>query len=174
MEQSQRALLNILEDIDVEKAKVARAYEQLEAVNKELEAFTYSVTHDLRAPLRHIDAFSRILAEEARSHLPPKAGHYLDRILEAARQMGQLVEDLLNLSRVGRKELSLQVTGLNSLVEEVLVNLRPEMQGRQIEWKIGKLPFVEADTSLLKQAFANLAPGRRSVPARPRENDPRR
>ena len=156
LEQSQRALLNILEDIDVEKAKVAKAYQQLEAVNKELEAFTYSVAHDLRAPLRHIDAFSRILAEEARPHLPPQATQYLERILQATRQMGQLVEDLLNLSRVGRKELSLQVTGLNSLVEEVLANLRPEMEARQIEWKVGKLPFVEADPALLKQVFANL------------------
>jgi len=129
---------------------------QLEAVNKELEAFTYSVAHDLRAPLRHIDAFSRILAEEARPHLPPQSSQYLERILEAARQMGQLVDDLLNLSRVGRKELSLQVTGLNSVVEEVLASLRPEMEGREIEWKIGKLPFVEADPSLLKQVFANL------------------
>lgn len=156
LEQSQRALLNILEDIDVEKAKVAKAYQQLEAGNKKLEAFTYSVAHDLRAPLRHIDAFSRILAEEARPHLPPQASQYLERILQAARQMGQLVDDLLNLSRVGRKELSLQVTGLNSVVDEVLANLRPEMEGREIEWKIGKLPFVEADPSLLKHVFANL------------------
>jgi signal transduction histidine kinase len=129
---------------------------QLEAVNKELEAFTYSVAHDLRAPLRHIDAFSRILAEETGPHLPSQANQYLDRILQAARRMGQLVDDLLNLSRVGRKELSTQVTGLNSVVEEVLASLGPEVEGRQIEWKIGKLPFVEADPSLLKQVFANL------------------
>jgi len=154
--QSQRALLNILEDIDVEKAKVAKANQQLEAMNKELEAFTYSVAHDLRAPLRHIDGFSRILAEEAGPNLPPDGRCHLERILQATRRMGQLVDDLLNLSRVGRKEVSLQVTGLNSLVEEVLVSLQPEMEGRQIEWKIGKLPFVEADPSLLKQVFANL------------------
>jgi light-regulated signal transduction histidine kinase (bacteriophytochrome) len=70
--------------------------------------------------------------------------------------MGQLVDDLLNLSRVGRKELSLQTTGLNSLVEEVLSDLHPEVEKRQIEWKIGKLPFVDADPALLKQVFVNL------------------
>jgi light-regulated signal transduction histidine kinase (bacteriophytochrome) len=154
--ESQRALLNILDDIDMEKAKVAKAYQQLEAVNKELEAFTYSVAHDLRTPLRHIDAFSRMLSEQARPHLPASATQCLEHILQATRQMGQLVDDLLNLSRIGRKELSLQVTGLNSVVEEVLVGLRPEVEGRQIEWKIAKLPFVEGDPALLKQVFANL------------------
>jgi light-regulated signal transduction histidine kinase (bacteriophytochrome) len=154
--ENQRAFLNILEDIDVEKERVAAGSQQLEATNKELEAFTYSVAHDLRAPLRHIDAFSRILAEEARPHLPPQANQYLDRILQAAHEMGQLVDDLLNLSRVGRKELSLQMTGLNSVIEEVLASLRPEIEKRQIEWKVGKLPFVEADPSLLKQVFVNL------------------
>jgi len=140
---------------ELEQRVIARTA-QLEAVNKELEAFTYSVAHDLRAPLRHIDAFARILSEEARPHLPPEANEYLEHILQAARQMGQLVDDLLNLSRVGRKELSLQLTGLNSLVDEVLAGLRPELETRQIDWKIGKLPFVEADPSLLKQVFTNL------------------
>jgi light-regulated signal transduction histidine kinase (bacteriophytochrome) len=135
---------------------VAKAFQQLETLNKELEAFTYSVAHDLRAPLRHIDGFSRLLAEEAGRHLPAQARHNLERIVEAARHMGQLVDDLLNLSRVGRKELLLQITGLNSLVEEVMAHLGPELAGRQIEWKIGNLPFVEADPSLLKQVFANL------------------
>jgi len=136
--------------------RVTERTAQLESVNKELEAFTYSVAHDLRAPLRHIDAFSRILAEEAGPQLPPQGNQYLERILQATRQMGQLVDDLLNLSRVGRKELSLQTTGLNSLVEEVLSDLQPEVEKRQIEWKIGKLPFVDADPALLKQVFVNL------------------
>ena len=129
---------------------------QLEAVNKELEAFTYSVAHDLRAPLRHIDAFCRILSEEARPDLSTQANQHLEHILQAARQMGQLVDDLLNLSQVGRRELSVQTTGLNSVVEEVVAGLRPGTEDRRIEWKIGKLPFVEGDPALLKQVFANL------------------
>ncbi|MGH9783501.1 MAG: PAS domain S-box protein [Terriglobia bacterium] len=148
-------LRDISERKKAEEALRARTAE-LQEVNQELEAFTYSVAHDLRAPLRHIDAFSHILEEEARPHLTPQATQYLDRILQASRQMGHLVDDLLNLSRVGRRELSLQLTGLNSVVEEVLDSLRPETERRQIEWKVGKLPFVEADPSLLKQVFANL------------------
>jgi signal transduction histidine kinase len=136
--------------------RVVQRTAQLVAVNKELEAFTYSVAHDLRAPLRHIDAFSRILSEEAQAELSPEANKYVERIIQAARQMGHLVDDLLNLSRVGRKELTLQVTGLNSVVDDVRADLKPDMEGRQIEWKIGTLPFVEADPALLKQVFTNL------------------
>lgn len=129
---------------------------ELEATNKELEAFTYSVSHDLRAPLRHVDGFSKLLVEESGPQLSPEAHHYLDHIRGGTRQMGQLVDDLLNLSRVGRRELSLQITGLGSLVEETIGELQAENPGRKIEWKIASLPFVECDPSLMKQVFANL------------------
>ncbi|MBI3935105.1 MAG: GHKL domain-containing protein [Acidobacteria bacterium] len=160
MEQSQRALLNILEDMDVEKGRVAKTSQQLEAMNKELEAFTYSVAHDLRAPLRHIDGFSRILAEEAGPNLTAEGNHHLDRIRQATRQMGQLVDDLLNLSRVSRQEVRRQVTGLKSLVEEVRAELK-EMASqrgvqRKVEWRIAQLPFADCDPALMKQVFANL------------------
>jgi light-regulated signal transduction histidine kinase (bacteriophytochrome) len=154
--QSQRALLNILEDIDVEKAKVAKANQQLEVTNKELEAFTYSVAHDLRAPLRHIDGFSRILEEECASQLDSSATRYLQRIREGTHRMGLLVDDLLNLSRIGRQEIRRQATGLNSLVTEVQAELQREEAGRQIEWRIGALPFADCDPILMKQVFANL------------------
>ncbi len=155
-EQSQRALLNILDDMDVEKSKVAEANRQLEAVNKELEAFSYSVSHDLRAPLRHIDGFSKLLVEEFGEGLPEEAARYLTRIREGARRMGQLVDDLLNLGRVGRRELTPQVTGLASLVQEVVGELKSETAGREVEWRIGELPFADCDPALLKQVFANL------------------
>jgi PAS domain S-box-containing protein len=129
---------------------------ELEATNKELEAFTYSVSHDLRAPLRHVDGFSKLLTEEYAHQLPQEARHYLDRIRGGTRQMGQLVDDLLNLSRVGRMELRLQITGLGSLAEEAIGELQAENPGRKIEWKISSLPFVECDPSLMKQVFANL------------------
>ncbi|HET7100070.1 MAG TPA: PAS domain S-box protein, partial [Terriglobia bacterium] len=87
---------------------------ELEATNKELEAFTYSVSHDLRAPLRHIDGFSQLLVDEYSPQLPVEVRRYLDRIQTGARQMGQLVDELLNLTRIGRKEINLQVAGLNS------------------------------------------------------------
>lgn len=135
--------------------ELERRSAELEATNKELEAFTYSVSHDLRAPLRHIDGFSKLLAEET-AGLSEEARRYLSRIRDGSRQMGQLVDDLLNLARVGRKELTLQVTGLSSLAEEVAAGLRAETAGRAIEWKLEPLPFVECDPALMRQVFVNL------------------
>ena len=129
---------------------------QLEAANKEMEAFTYSVSHDLRAPLRHISGFSQILSEEFGPALPPEAQRHLQRIEDGTRRMGQLVDDLLTLARVGRRDLSLQITGLNSVVDEVINGLALEVAGREIEWKIGALPYVECDPGLMNQVFQNL------------------
>src|SRR3989449_304216 len=123
--------------------RVVQRTAQLEAANKELETFTYSVSHDLRAPLRHIGGFSKILVEEFGPALDPTAQHYLQRIEEGTRRMGVLVDELLNLARVGRHSLSLQVTGLNSIVAELVSMLKPESEGRQAEWIIADLPFVE-------------------------------
>ena len=128
----------------------------LAATNQELEAFAYSVSHDLRAPLRHIDGFSRILAEEFAPHLPAEGQRVIERIRAGARQAGQLVDDLLGLSRVGRTELKLEIVGLKGIVERVVKELEEEAQGREIEWRVGELPFVEGDVALIKQVFANL------------------
>ncbi|MGO8736496.1 MAG: sensor histidine kinase [Terriglobia bacterium] len=129
---------------------------ELEAANKELEAFTYSVSHDLRAPLRHADGFSKLLVEEHGAELSPDAQEYVATIRDAVLHMGMLIDDLLNLARVGRKQLDMQVTGLNSLVEEVSKDLERANPERFIEWKIETLPFVECDPALMKQVFANL------------------
>jgi PAS domain S-box-containing protein len=129
---------------------------ELTAANQEMEAFTYSVAHDLRAPLRHIDAFSRILAEDFASSLPPEARRYLEHIRGGSRNMSQLVDDLLNLARVGRQELRRKPTPLGPIVNEVVADLRREAEGRHIEWHIRQLPTVECDSGLMKQVFANL------------------
>ena len=129
---------------------------ELEAANKELEAFTYSVSHDLRAPLRHVDGFSKLLVEKHRAELSPDAREYVATIRESVLEMGTLIDDLLNLARVGRKELSVAVTGLNSLVEEIRTDLQRLNPDRLIEWKVETLPFVECDPGLMKQVFANL------------------
>ncbi len=140
---------------ELERRVMERTAELAEA-NQELEAFSYSVSHDLRAPLRHMHGFSKVLLEEFGPALDPAAQRHLQCIHEAAQHMGHLVDDLLNLSRVGRQQLSRQAIRLGGLVEEVLVELQPELQGRQLDWRIGVLPTAECDPSLMKQVFMNL------------------
>jgi len=136
--------------------RVGERTAELEAMNKELEAFTYSVSHDLRAPLRHIDGFSRLLQEDYSSKLDDTAQHYLDRIRTGTLNMGRLIDDLLSLSRIGRREATPKLTDLGSLVKEVLNEFESETIGRRIEWKVGGLPFVECDPSPMKLVFRNL------------------
>jgi len=128
----------------------------LETANLELEAFTYSVSHDLRAPLRHIAGFSKILKEDFAPHLPAEGQRMVERIQAGARNAGQLVDDLLGLSQVGRKELKLEIVGLKGVVQGVVRDLEGEAMGREIEWRVGELPFVECDAALIKQVMANL------------------
>jgi PAS domain S-box-containing protein len=129
---------------------------ELAAANQELEAFTYSIAHDLRAPLRHILAFSKMLMEEAGPNIPPAAQEYVHDIVSSTQDMGRMVDDLLGLARVGRQELRLEMTGLDSLVQEVLKDLAPETANREIRWQLGELPFADCDPSLMKQVFSNL------------------
>jgi PAS domain S-box-containing protein len=138
------------------EGRVIQRTAQLELANRELEAFTYSVSHDLRAPLRHIGGFSRILIEDFGPGMAPEARSHLQRIEDGAHRMGMLVDELLNLARVGRHALRLQTTRLNSVIEEVVSLLQPEIEGRTITWKIAKLSSAECDPVLLKQVFQNL------------------
>ena len=130
--------------------------DQLGSVNRELESFSYSVSHDLRAPLRHVDGFARILKEEYSAAIPVEAIRYLDRILEAATRMGQLIDDLLNLARIGRRDLKREKKQMAGLVKEVMAELPAEAQERSIEWRIEPLPEMNCDPGLLKLVFANL------------------
>jgi len=129
---------------------------QLEAVNKELETFSYSVSHDLRAPLRHISGFSQLLVEEFGSNLDPTAQKYVERIQAGTQKMGLLVDELLNLARLGRHALRLQPTGLNAMVAEMLAILQSQSEGRQVEWVVADLPAVACDPVLVRQIFQNL------------------
>jgi PAS domain S-box-containing protein len=129
---------------------------QLEAANRDLESFTYSVSHDLRAPLRHMDGFSRILVEEYGPQLPPGAKQHLERVRTATLQMGQLVDDLLNLARVGRGSLKIASTDLNELLAETIASLEAESRGRMVDWHVGHLSSTQCDPGLMRQVFFNL------------------
>jgi PAS domain S-box-containing protein len=137
-----------------ERARViARA---LKAANDELESFTYSVSHDLRAPIRQIEGFSKILAEHLGTDIDPQAEQYLRRIRQSSRQMGRLVDDLLQLAQVGQKDAVPRRTSLDSLIGDVLTNVRAEITDRKIEWRVGTLPAVTCDAGLMKVVLTNL------------------
>jgi PAS domain S-box-containing protein len=136
--------------------RVSERTAELRAANQELEAFTYTVAHDLRAPVRQLRGFSQVLVEDFGPRLHAEARNYLQDILEASETMGRLIDDLLNLARLGRQKPSLTVTGLKALVDEALEDLRSETKDRDIQWHIGELPFVDCDPVLMKQVFLNL------------------
>ena len=152
-ERADQRIREFNEDLE-QRVKLRTA--ELEAANRELEAFSYSVSHDLRAPLRHIDGFSAILQESFASQLAPEGLQYLDRIRGAAKNMSGLIDDLLRLSQLGRQELHFQAANLNTIVNNVLAHLQPEMAGRAIAWQISELPTLQCDPGLLEQVFANL------------------
>jgi hypothetical protein len=129
---------------------------QLEAANKELEAFSYSVSHDLRSPLRGIDGFSRALLEDYRDQLDDEAKHYLDRIRAGTQRMGQLIDDLLKLSRVGRSELELASVDLTSLCQKILEELVRLSPDRRVAFTIQPGLQAQADPRLLMAVFENL------------------
>ena len=129
---------------------------ELEASNKELESFAYSVSHDLRAPLRHVVGFSELLQRQASSSLDDKSRRYMQTILESAKRMGNLIDDLLGFSRIGRAETKKTAVNLEQLVREVVAELRQETNGRDIDWKIGALPVCYGDRSMLKIVLVNL------------------
>ena len=136
--------------------RVQRRTAELEASNKELEAFTYSVSHDLRAPLRAIHGFSRLLEEEHAPQLSLKARHYLEMVRRNALQMGNLIDSLLALSRFGHQPLRTQTVAPAALARQAWEELGTEREGRRVEFVAGELPSCTADPALLKQVFANL------------------
>jgi light-regulated signal transduction histidine kinase (bacteriophytochrome) len=129
---------------------------ELESINRELEAFAYSVSHDLRAPLRHTLGYAELLQKNASSILDDKANRHLTSILEAAKRMGELIDDLLAFSRIGRAETRMTMVNLEQLLKEALSEVPQEPNGRNIVWKIGLLPVVYGDRSMLRLVLVNL------------------
>jgi PAS domain S-box-containing protein len=135
--------------------RVQRRTAELEAANQELEAFSYSVSHDLRAPVRHVDGFAQLLEKELKAP-GAKAAHYLATIAAAARRMGALIDDLLQLSRTGRQVLGRRHVDTGALVRALIHEAMPELAQRKVEWQVGELPAVMADPALLRIVLQNL------------------
>jgi signal transduction histidine kinase len=129
---------------------------QLTAANQELEAFSYSVSHDLRAPLRHISGFAELLRHHAGGSLDETAKRYVGIIVDATRQMGKLVDDLLSFSRMGRQELTMIPVEMSELVQTTIREMDSEISGRNIEWNFGGLNRVNGDPGMLRQVWVNL------------------
>jgi PAS domain S-box-containing protein len=137
--------------------ELAKRAAELEAANRELESFAYSVSHDLRAPLRHIAGYAELLQKHSVSSPDDKSQRYMKMILDSAKRMGTLIDDLLGFSRIGRAETRKTAVNLAQLVREVVGELGQETRGRDIAWKIGALPVCYGDRSMLKVVFVNLA-----------------
>jgi PAS domain S-box-containing protein len=136
--------------------ELAMRSSELEATNKELEAFAYSISHDLRAPLRHMAGYSELLQKKASSSLDEKSIRYVAMILDSSKRMGALIDDLLAFSRIGRAEAKKTLVSLPQVVKEALNEVRQETEGRNIGWKIGPLPDFYGDRSMLRLVLVNL------------------
>ena len=159
-QQRPQAVLELNNDITELKREQASLHRkraaELEAANKELESFAYSVSHDLRAPLRHMVGYSELLQKQASSLLDEKSQRFIRTILNSAKRMGNLIDDLLAFSRIGRAETRKTEVDLEQLVKEVVAEIGQDTKGRDIAWKIGALPVCYGDRSMLKLVVVNL------------------
>ena len=145
-----------LEQNEIQRQRDVAHAEELALVNQELEAFSYSVSHDLRAPLRHVHGYVEMLRGVTRDQLSAKATHYLDTIAAASVEMGELIDDLLSFSRIGRTEMMRAAVNLDALVADAIRGLEMATANRTIEWRIAPLPAVLGDGALIKQVVTNL------------------
>ncbi len=138
------------------KELVGKRTVQLEAANKELEAFAYSVSHDLHAPLRAIDGFSRILLEDQADKLDDEGKRLLNVVRDNTIRMEQLIDDILKFSRTGRKEMALAEIDMERLAREVFAELQPAVDGSKLQVEIERLPAAKGDSAMMRQVFVNL------------------
>jgi len=156
VEQLNSAMANLVDELQIRKNNLEITTRQLDKANKELEAFSYSVSHDLRAPLRAIDGFSRILLDEYTDTLDEQGKHYLGRVRAGTQKMGQLIEDLLNLSRIGRRSMEKKTIDIETIARKAYDSLEDEWKGRRVDFTVHQCPTVIADPHLMQIVFMNL------------------
>jgi signal transduction histidine kinase len=152
----ERDLLRTRDELKGLNEELARRSAALESSNKELEAFAYSISHDLRAPLRHMAGFAELLRKNAEESLNEKSRRYLGMILEAASRMGALIDDLLGFSRISRAEAHFATVSLDQIVQDAVTEVRQDVNERRIVWRIDSLPEWYGDRSMLQLAMVNL------------------
>jgi len=156
IEQLNSAMVNLMEDLRVSNKSLELSTRRLDNANKELEAFSYSVSHDLRAPLRAVDGFSRLLLEEYPDVLDEQGQHYLQRVRTGTQSMGQLIDDILNLSRIGRQPMEKKEINLESVAKNVYKTLKHEWKNRKVNFTVHHCPPALADHNLMQIVFTNL------------------
>ena len=153
---TQHALMNILDDVEVERAKAEQSRVLMEAVNRELEAFSYSVSHDLRAPLRAISGFAQAVVEDYAPRLDDEGKRYLGLIQDNAHRMGQLIDDLLTFSRLGRQQLTETQIDMEALVHAIFEEVAAQAPGRSIRFVVHSIPPAHGDKAMIRQVLTNL------------------
>ncbi len=156
LEDIQKAVLNMLDDINDERLKAEAATASVAAANKELEAFTYSVSHDLRAPLRAISGFSQALSEDEAPLLDGEGKRYLGLIQSNVGRMGQLIDDLLAFSRLGRQQITIRPLDVDGMARSVMEELLVFEKDRKIDVTFGEVPDAEGDQTLVREVLINL------------------
>jgi light-regulated signal transduction histidine kinase (bacteriophytochrome) len=136
--------------------KIVERTAQLEAANKDMESFSYSVSHDLRAPLRAINGFTEILSEDYAHQLEPEAKSLLEEVIINSKRMGELIDNLLEFSRIGKQQIIMSEVSVKEMIEAIISELKPDDSSRKITVVIGNLKNVKADNNMLKQVFINL------------------
>lgn len=144
------------EDIQRLNTRLMLSNKNLASANADLEAFSYSVAHDLRSPIRQILGFSKILVEDFAPQLPPEASRYVHKVMQGAQHMGVLIDNLLHLAQVTRQPLCLELTSLDTLLGYAVQAVQSEGAGRTIEWRLDHLPSIQCDSGLMLQVFINL------------------
>lgn len=150
------AMINIMDDLQVSNLELEASGRRLAVLNKELDSFSYSVSHDLRAPLRHVHGFASLLMRREENNLSSESLRYLNKIIESACRMDQLVNDLLCFSRVSRTETAFQPVDSNEIIEKIREDFIDSIEGRSIKWKVMDLPAVEGDPSMIQVVWENL------------------